>query len=160
MKDLEQALALIREHQGDAAFVGPRSELVVRSAEKALGLKLPPTYRRFLREQGAGSFGAAEIYGVVDIDFERSSVPDAVWVTLGAREHDDLPADLVVVAQEDDEIACLRVLPRRDDAEAAEGPVIVLNTGEDPDRVGARTAAEDFGAYLLSRVEEELEAPR
>lgn len=160
MKDLERALALIGEHETDAAFVGPRSELVVRSAEKALGLRLPPTYRRFLRERGAGSFGAAEIYGVVDIDFEKSAVPDAVWVTLGARERDDLPADLVVVAHEDDEITCLRIMPRKDGADAPEGPILILNTGEDPDRIGTRTAAEDFGAYLLSRVEEELEAPR
>ena len=153
MKDLDRALAIVAEHGGQASFVGPRSEIVVRSAEKALGLKLPPTYRRFLRELGAGSFGAAEIYGVVDIDFENSAVPDAVWVTVGARENDDLPADLVVVGHEDDEITCLQIRP-----EAEEGPVMVINAGEDPERVGTRTAAEDFGAYLLSRVEEELEA--
>jgi hypothetical protein len=155
MKDLERALALIAEHPDAASFAGKRSELVVRSAEKALGLKLPPTYRRFVLALGAGSFGAAEIYGVIDVDFEKSSVPDAVWVTLRAREKKDLPADLVIVNQEDDEVTCLRIRP-----DAAEGPVLILDVGEDPDRVGTHTAAEDFGAYLLSRVEEELEARR
>ena len=135
--------------------MGKRSELVVRAAEKALGLKLPPTYRRFLLALGAGSFGAAELYGVIDVDFEKSSVPDAIWSTLRAREKNELPANLVVVGHEDDEITCLQVRPK-----AEEGPVLVLNAGDDPERVGTHPAAEDFGAYLLSRVEEELEAPR
>ena len=60
-------------------------------------------------------------------------------------------------------------MPRNESADAGhdggypqtpEGPILILNTGEDPDRIGTVTAAEDFGAYLLSRVEEELEAPR
>jgi hypothetical protein len=153
MKDLERALALVAAHPDQASFTGPRSEIVVRSAEKALGFKLPPTYRRFVSELGAGSFGAAEIYGVIDIDFERSSVPDAIWATLRAREENDLPADLVVVGQEDDVVTCLQIKP-----EAAEGPVLEINAGEDPDRVGTHVRAGDFGAYLLSRVEEELEA--
>jgi hypothetical protein len=153
MKDLDKALSLIAEHADEASFAGKRSELVVRSAEKALGFKLPPTYRRFLAELGAGSFGAAEFYGVIDIDFEKSSVPDAVWATLRARERNDLPADLVVVGREDDIITCLQIRPGAD-----EGPLLEINAGEDPERVGTHTCAEDFGAYLLSRVEEEIEA--
>ncbi len=153
MNDLERALALVAAHPEEASFVGERSEILVRAAEKALGLKLPPTYRRFVAALGAGSFGAAEIYGVIDIDFEKSSVPDAVWATLRAREDHDLPADLVVVGQEDDTVLCLQIKPA-----AAEGPVLEINAGEDPDRVGTHVRADDFGAYLLSRIEEELEA--
>lgn len=155
MEDLTRALSLIGERAGEAAFVGPRTELVTRTAEKALGLRLPPTYRRFVLELGAGSFGAAEVYGVIDADFERSSAPDAVWATLRAREENDLPADLVILGQEDDEITCLRVRPGDE-----EGEVLILNAGEDPDRVGTRVVARDFGEYLLARVEEELEAIR
>jgi antitoxin YobK len=153
MEDLEKALGRVRDHAALADFVGPRPELLLRAAEKALGLRLPPTYRRFLAELGAGNFGAAEVYGVVDADFERSSVPDGVWFTLRAREDGDLPADLVVVGAEDDEITCLRVAKG-----AEEAPVISINAGEDPERKGARTVAPDFGKYLLDRVEEEIEA--
>jgi hypothetical protein len=153
MKKLDRALAVIKEHEGEASFVGPRTEVMVRTAEKALGLKRPPTYRRFVEKLGAGSFGAAEIYGVIDADFERSSAPDAVWATLRAREEKNLPADLVILACEDDEITCLRVVPK-----GAEGPVLTINAGEDPDRVGARVVAKDFGEYLATRVDEELEA--
>jgi hypothetical protein len=153
MDDLESALAAIAAHGKEAGFVGRRSEIVVRSAEKALGLRFPPTYRRFLLELGAGSFGSSEIYGVVDIDFENSCVPDAVWATVQARERDDLPVDLIAIGQDDDELTCLQIRPK-----AEEGPVIALNAGEDPERVGTRAVANDFGAYLLSRVREELEA--
>jgi hypothetical protein len=153
MEDLERALTSIAEHRNEASFLGPISALRVYAAEKALGFKLPPTYRRFVLELGAGHFGGAEIYGVIDIDFERSSAPDAVWATLRAREENNLPADLVVLGYDDDEIACLQVRPK-----GAEGPVLVINAGEDPERSGTHTAAEDFGAYLLSRVEQELEA--
>lgn len=155
MRDLERALSVIGAHGGEASFVGPRTEVMVRTAEKALGLRLPATYRRFVRELGAGSLGAAEVYGVIDADFERSSAPDAVWATLRAREENSLPADLVILGHEDDEIACLRILPG-----GAEGPVLVIDAGEDPARTGTRTVAEDFGEYLASRVDEELEAVR
>jgi hypothetical protein len=158
MDDLERAFALIGEHRNEASFLGPLSVLRVLAAEKTLGLKLPPTYRRFVLELGAGSFGGAEIYGVVDMDFQRSSAPDAVWATLRAREANDLPADVVILGYDDDEIACLKILPRSAEGPGAEGPVLVINAGPDPDRAGTRTAAEDFGAYLLSRVEQELEA--
>lgn len=151
--DLDRALAVIGQHEGEASFVGPRAELLVRTAEKALGLKLPPTYRRFVRALGAGSFGAAEVYGVIDADFERSSAPDAVWATLRAREENDLPADLLILGHEDDEITCLRIRPGDE-----EGPVLVIHAGEDEALVGARVVAPDFGRYLLTRVEEELEA--
>jgi hypothetical protein len=152
LEDVERALAAIGAHAAEASFVGPRSETMARTAEKALGLKLPPTYRRFVRQLGAGSLGAAEVYGVIDADFERSSVPDAVWATVRAREENGLPADLVIVGQEDDEITCLRVLPG-----GAEGPVLVIHAGEDPARVGTRVVAADFGEYLARLVEGALE---
>jgi antitoxin YobK len=153
MKDLDKALSLIKQRIDEAEFVGQRSELMVRTAEKALGLKLPPTYRKFVRALGAGNFGSAEIYGVLDADFEASSAPDAVWATLRAREDNGLPKDLVILGYEDDDITCLRVGPGKE-----EGPVLVIHAGEDAEQLGARAVAPDFGKYLLDRVEEQLEA--
>ncbi len=153
MTDLERALALIDAHPEQASFEGKRHKILVRAAEKALGLTLPPTYRRFALELGAGNMGCAEIYGVIDADFERSSVPDAIWATLRAREEDSLPADLVILNEEDGELTCLQVRPGDE-----EGPVIRLYAGPDEDRRGSEVVAPDFGTYLLSRVEEALEA--
>ena len=153
MQDLERALSVVREHKREAAFVGPRPALLVRTAEKALGKKLPPTYRRFVRTLGAGSFGASETYGLVDADFEKSSAPDAVWATLRAREENELPDDLLVLGYEDDEITCLKL--RRGDEE---GPVLAIDAGEDPALLGTHEVAPDFGTYFLKRVEEEVGA--
>jgi antitoxin YobK len=150
MADLERALAFIHSRPELAGFIGPRDEIVALAAERRLGLRLPPTYRRFLLALGAGNFGESEIYGVVDVDFERSSAPDAVWATLLFREQNGLPADLVVIGMADAEVTCLRVLPK-----AEEGPVLVINAENGPE-AGTRTAAPDFGAHLLARVEHEL----
>ena len=43
-----------------ADFVGPRTEALVEAAERALGLKLSATYRRFVLEYGAGNFGRSK----------------------------------------------------------------------------------------------------
>jgi antitoxin YobK len=48
-------------------------------------VRFPPTYRRFLLEYGAGNVRSTEIYGVMDDDFENSSVPDAIWHNLTTR---------------------------------------------------------------------------
>jgi antitoxin YobK len=150
MPDLERALAIIAAHPSAARFIGRRAEIVVLGAEGRLGLRMPPTYRRFLLELGAGSFGSAEIYGAIDLDIERSSAPDAVWSTLFARERSGLPADLVIIGIVGDEVTCLRILPK-----AEEGPVIAVNTSLGAE-AGTRTVSHDFGAHLLSRVEREL----
>ena len=150
MHDLERALVVIAAHPSAARFVGPRAEIVVLTAERRLGLRLPPTYRRFLLELGAGSFGSEEIYGAIDLDVERSAAPDAVWSTVFARERSGLPADLVIIGIDGDEVTCLRILPK-----AEEGPVIAINAGLGAD-AGTRRVALDFGAHLLSLVEREL----
>lgn len=55
--DFQQALRIVDENPGRAAFVGGRDEMLVAEAERALGVEFPPSYRRFLEELGAGSFG-------------------------------------------------------------------------------------------------------
>lgn len=148
--EVERAIAVIDSRPELAAFVGPRAEIVALAAERRLGLRLPPTYRRFLLELGAGNFGGSEIYGIIDVDFERSSVPDAVWATLLAREQNGLPADLVVIGIAGTRVTCLRVLPK-----GQEGPVLSIEASQGLE-AGTRPAAADFGAYLLSVVEHEL----
>lgn len=106
MTDLESALALIAAPPETASFEGPRPKMLVRAAERALGFPLPPTYRRFCAELGAGNIGIGRMPGVIDADFERSSVPDAIWATLRAREDGDLPLNIVVLGDEDGELTC------------------------------------------------------
>ena len=75
MSDYERAAALIAESKDDADFAGPRPAELIQAAEEALGVQFPPTYRRFVSEYGAGNIGSTEIYGVIDFDFEASSIP-------------------------------------------------------------------------------------
>ena len=77
MRDYDQALDLIADHLGNADFAAQPEEHVSR-AEHALGLSFPPSYRRFLRELGAGGVGSEEIYGLINDDFDDVRPPGAV----------------------------------------------------------------------------------
>lgn len=94
--DYEKASGLVKQHPEMQHFVGPRDESLIASAENILTCTFPASYRRFLSEYGAGSFGASEIYGVIHEDFFNSAVPDAVWCTLDEREL-GLPENLIVI---------------------------------------------------------------
>src|SRR5438105_11846156 len=85
--DLDRALEAIRGAGDRAHFVGPRSKALVDAAERALGLRFPPRYRRFAELLGAGSVGGFEVYGVVNDNFERARVPDGIWATLEERRN-------------------------------------------------------------------------
>jgi hypothetical protein len=150
MSDLEKAFEIIEEGSDLADFEGPKDEKLVAAAEKALGLKFPPTYRRFLLELGAGSFGGAEIYGVIDGNFTDSSVPNGIWLTLQEREESQLPAILVVVAATGEGgYDCLDVRG------AGEAKVVLFAPGSKSQTL--EVEAEDFGAFLLDQVRAEQE---
>jgi antitoxin YobK len=147
VSDYEEAAELIAEHRVLADFVGPRDEALVRAAEEALGVQFPPSYRRFLREFGAGSFGGQEIYGVIDADFEHSSIPDAVWNTLSLRRDEDIPADLVAIyATGDGEQLCVQ-------SGSSETPILAIwpGSGDAPEVI-----ASDFGLWFKDIVEGEI----
>ena len=55
LQDLDVALAIIAANPDSAYFAGPKSAELIRRAEEALGLSLPPTYRKFVAAYGAGS---------------------------------------------------------------------------------------------------------
>lgn len=147
--NLEKGLAMISQHATRAHFVGPRSEELVARAETALGLRLPPTYREFVRRLGAGNFGAAEFYGVIDENFSASSVPNGVWLTLDERRSAALPKNYVIVASSGTgEYYCLDV---RDQGEA---PVVIMPPGE---TVPSEQVASDFGDFFWNEVRQQAE---
>jgi hypothetical protein len=147
MRELERALALVGEQEG-ASFAGPRGEYLA-AAEQALGHPLPPTYRRFVEELGAGDVAGVEVYGVLDGDFANSGIPDATWFTLREREDADMPEGLVAVMQDVDGFyACLDT---RGVAAGDEAPVVAWFEGEPADHL-----ADDFGSFLLAELEAAL----
>jgi hypothetical protein len=102
MAKVEQALALTRAKPEKCDFVGPRSEELIQAAEAALGFRLPPMYRRFVSELGAGGAGSSEIYGVIDANFLSGPFPDGIWLTLNMRENPGfaLPISMVIVGED------------------------------------------------------------
>jgi len=144
MADYERARAIIASNKGKGAFAGPRSEDLVRKAEAALGVRFPTTYRQFLLDYGAGNFGSAEFYGVIDEDWENSSVPDGVWYTLSERSQSGMPAELVVVG--DAGTGHLYVI----DVSEEDGPVCAVDPGSD--MTDRERVASDFGTFFLQRV--------
>lgn len=73
---------------------------------------------------GAGSIGAFEVYGIVNAEFEESSVPNGIWLTLNERRENGMPANLVVVGSTGDgNYYCI------EQNERSESPVIIFKTG-------------------------------
>jgi len=97
MQDLRQGLNILSGNKELASFSGPKPPELLDSAELALGVALPPTYRAFLTEVGCGDIAGCEFYGVIDDNFENSSIPDAIWLTLEERRASGLPHSLVIV---------------------------------------------------------------
>ena len=120
---------------------------MIAAAEGRLGLRFPATYRRFLLRLGAGSFGAAEFYGVIAEDFS-GPLPDGVWVTLTSRAGPAaLPSSMVVIGE--DGMGGYYVL---DTAADDEPPVVVWNGGDSEPGDPLETVAPDFGAFILDCV--------
>lgn len=151
MRDYDAAREILVARDDLADFAGPRDERLIERAEQALGLRFPPTYRRFLSELGAGNFGGTEIYGVIDDGFETSSIPDGIWNALEHRRDGTLPESLYeFYAPGDGEAVCLDLSAPGEEAQ-------VVGTWP-----GAQAKPEilfdDFGAWLLHAVEDELGA--
>lgn len=94
----ELAVQLMYRHPGMMHFCGYCQEKAVLGAEQTLNLRFPETYRRFLKEFGAGNFGGVEIYGIICNGEEQSSVPNTVWLTAKLRHEAELPIEFVVVS--------------------------------------------------------------
>lgn len=144
MADYDRARTMLATGNAVLYFAGPRPPALIDKAEAALGVRYPESYRRFLLEYGAGSVGSAEFYGVIDENWDDSSVPDGVWCTLSERHQSGMPDHLVVIG--DTGSGMLYVI----DTSEPGGPVYVLAPW---DLAGVRQrVADDFGEYFLQRV--------
>ena len=87
-----------------------------------------------------------EFYGVIDEDWENSSVPDGIWYTLSERGQAGMPDELVVVG--DTGMGELYVM----DSSEEEGPVVAIAPGSD--MTVREQIASDFGAFFLQQVQQ------
>jgi hypothetical protein len=153
MAELDRALDAVAESD-QAHFVGRRDTTVVEAAEEALGVSLPPTYRRFVAELGAGSVGGREFYGVIDENFVDSSIPDGIWLTLDERTRFGLPKHLVIIGDSGMGEYYALDTTRRDSV--GESPVVVWVAGASQEGDELEVIAQDFGSFFWSVLQQAL----
>lgn len=146
-QDLEAAFELINEN-GGGDFEGPKDSAFLEKAEVALGLTFPPTYRKFLAELGCGDIEGLEFYGLIGDDFESSSVPDAIWLTLNERKS-GLPNNLVLIYATGD--GAYYALDTNQINSAGENPVVSYKLNGSLEKI-----ADDYGAFMLSELKARL----
>jgi hypothetical protein len=154
MEDYEAAAALIANHLDDADFEAQSEERVAR-AEEALGLRFPPSYRRFLVEYGSGGVEAEEIYGVVNDDFEDFRPPQAIGLTRRMRRDGHISDALIVIyAVGEGTYFALDTAQANADGEA---PVVAFMPGGNTAGDTLEIVAPDFGAFFLATMRADLE---
>jgi hypothetical protein len=154
IQDYNKAVDLIEENQELGDFVGNCPEDLVIKAEAVLGLVFPQSYRSFLINYGAGNFGSEEIYGVIKDDFNNSGIPDAIWFTLKQRSEAKLPPHLVIIYHTGgEEMFCLDFSKKN---ELNEHAIVSYIIGVDVEKQPYEEVANDFGEFLLQRVQSEL----
>ena len=145
MQNYEKAKELI-DQSGGGDFEGAKPELLVSKAETTLGLKFPPSYRRFLLELGCGDINGVEVFGLINDNFEKSTVPNGIWLTLNERAAINLDPAYVIVGGGGD--GTYYALDTKHVDGAGESQVIRLSV----DGTQGETVAGDFGSYLLNEV--------
>lgn len=147
MREYENARQLI-DDSGSADFDGEKPEELVQKAEAALGIKFPPSYRRFLLELGCGDIGGEEFYGIIDGNFESSSVPNGIWLTLDERRTGNLPSNFILFYAGGDGSYCAIDTAQVRDGD--ENPVVRLAVDKTP----VEEVAPSFGAFFYGIVSE------
>ena len=150
----QKAKQIISAQTDIADFVGGRSNDLISMAENELNLKFTGLYLDYLQTFGAGNFGAEEIYGIINDDFENSSVPDGIWYTLTERKEANLPNNLLVIYDTgSEELFCLDFNNLDDKNEPR---VVSFVPGMQLESQTYEIIANDFGDFLLDLVKEEL----
>ena len=143
MNDLNEACQLISDFGGD--FEGKKDITLIEKAESALNLKFPPSYRVFLKTLGCGDIEGLEFYGLIDDNFESSSVPNAIWLTLHERKTSDLPDHLVLIYGLDD--GTFYAIDTKTTGLDGENPIVRYGADGVTEKI-----ADSFGSFLLSEL--------
>ena len=150
----QEAKQIMLDNKDIADFIGGRTTELINLAEEKLGLRFTGLYLDYLQTFGAGNFGAQEIYGIINADFDNSSVPDAIWFTLTERKEINLPGNLLVIYDTgSDELFCLEFNQLDDKVEPK---VVSFLSGIELESQSYEIIANDFGDFLLDLVELEI----
>jgi hypothetical protein len=145
MNNYEKARKLIAE-AGGGDFEGAKPETLVAKAEIVLGVKFPPSYRRFLLELGCGDINGVEVFGLINDNFENSTVPNGIWLTLNERKSINLDPAYVIIGDGGD--GTYYALDTRQAGATGENPVLRLSV----DAKQSEKVADSFSSYLLNAI--------
>ena len=152
---IKTALKLISEHVELADFENHKSEKLIKKAEQVLGIKYPPSYRMFLKQLGCGSIAGQEFYGLVDENFNKSGIPDGVWLTLNERISSNLPENLIIISSAGDGMDF--VLDSDQPNSNNEYPVVAWIPGLSKMDDKLEVVAPDFGEFFLETISDAIE---
>ena len=153
-ENYKKAVGLMKQNKDKCHFVGARPNSLIEIAERKLNLHFIGLYKDFLQNFGAGNFSSQEIYGIIDEDFENSSVPDAIWYTITEREEINLPIRLLVIY--DTGIGELYCVDFNTVSQFEEPTIISYIPGIDNDMQKYEVVSNDFGDFLYELVKGEL----
>lgn len=152
--EVDEAIRLINQNAEHANFGGGASQHAIAKAEKAVGIKFPPSYARFLSELGGGHFAEQTFFGVQTDGEDRSL--DLVWHTLDQRQNGNLPDTHVVIGPYGEEAFFgFDCAARRSNEECP-----VAEFPRDYGDIQEPNYFElDFGSFLLARIRDVLGHP-
>lgn len=152
---IKKAFEILEEYSDEGDFIGEIQEDLIYSAEETLNVKLPSSYRLFLKRYGVGDIFGEEIYG---LGIEEGGVPSMVWITKHFRQEEGLPEHLICFyfAGYDNMYYCLdcsNVKNENDD-----NAVVVSYVGGLPiEEQKFEIVFTSFGAFLLKTLEDSIE---
>src|SRR4030042_816764 len=146
IKDLEMAFEILKEKKCHVS--GQKPLEYIDKAEKVLGLKFPNSYKEFLLKRGCGNVRSYEFYGIVDDDFENSSVPDGIWLTLDEREKNNLLHEYILIGDANEGWYALDTSKMNNEGEC---PVVIWQHHSLP-KEKIEVIASDFGKFFLDQV--------
>lgn len=147
-----RVVELMLTHSSRCRFSRAKSKELVAKAEEAIGAVFPPSYKSFVTEFGAGSFGSVVIYGVVHERFEESGVPNAIGYTLELRREGWIPPNLLIMYVTG--YGPLYGLDLGAPDSQGEYPVVAVEPGL---QVPLVSVAPDFGSLFLDLVTRQID---
>lgn len=135
-------------------WYGPAPETEIARLEQLLSVKLPASFKRFLRQYGGGGIGDRSVSGIEDNNSALERAGTVYGDTLRCRQEHALPPGLVAVLYHDDEV-CWCLDTTRFTGE--ECPVVAYDVFQ---RNVDRIIAPNFAAFMTERLTLYSEPPK
>lgn len=138
----------------EAFSPGGSSREFIEKVEARLGVRLPSSYREFLRKYGILEVEAEEFYGEFDDEGFAAAIPSFVFATETARDLGEIGAQDIIIRT----TGCgpIVIIDGSATDEDGECPVLLqeakFDSGEEKIIFNRKRIADSFGYYFLSEM--------